>query len=341
MQTTMPCSPPPELLDLIVDDELATLQACCIVSKSWISRTRQHLFAHIRFDPPNRSVELWKRTFPDPSGSLAPYTRTLSFLELYPTTLVNPDIVGWIHSFDRVENLILGFIRDSHGVSLVQLHGFSPALRSVSLAYSTAPFSRIFDFISSFPLLENLALIMISPHTSDTGKWISPSTSPKFTGSLRITGAAPCIIRWLCGLPGGLHFRELHLSHHDDDTLLITELVSKCFNTLESLAISCHRFGAFVTTPPIILRLTVVRDRRRADFARPLKGHEAQGGGVRFRWAASVDQYGYRNYQVKRPSAGHDQIMAYPSRLSRMGGPRPAADPTLDFTLDSPNDFVQ
>ena len=125
----MPCSLLPELLDLIVGhllDEPATLKACCIVSKSWVSRTRKHLFAHIRFPPSKRSVELWKRTFPDPSNSLARYTRTFSPLELYYTTLVNPDIVGWICSFHRVENLILGFTRDSHGLSLVQLDFLPP-----------------------------------------------------------------------------------------------------------------------------------------------------------------------------------------------------------------------
>ena len=107
---------PPELLDIIaahLHNEPAALKACCTVSKSWISRYRKHLFARIRFDPSKRSVELWKQTFPDPFSSLAPYTRTFTFLGLYPTTLVNPDIVGWIHSFDRIEKLILASIRDS------------------------------------------------------------------------------------------------------------------------------------------------------------------------------------------------------------------------------------
>ena len=238
---------PPELLDLIADHlhkEPATLKACCIVSKSWISRTRKYLFAHIQFFSPMRSVELWKQTFPDPSSSLAPYTRTFSFLEFHSTTLVNPDVIGWIRSFDRVENLFLGFIRDSHGASLVQLHGFSPALKSISLAYSTGLLSKILNFISTFPLLEDLVL-MAGPYSNDTGKWISPSTSPKFTGSLHIDGGVPSITRWLCGLPGGLHFRQIHLSYQDDYTPLIASLVSKCSNTLESLIISGDDLGVF------------------------------------------------------------------------------------------------
>ncbi|KAF9645264.1 hypothetical protein BDM02DRAFT_3073690, partial [Thelephora ganbajun] len=55
-QTTM-SSPhqshlPPEILDYIVDllhDEPETLKQCCLVSKSWVSRTRKHLFANVEF----------------------------------------------------------------------------------------------------------------------------------------------------------------------------------------------------------------------------------------------------------------------------------------------------
>ena len=184
--TTMSCSLPPELLDIIVDhlrDEPAALKACCIVSKSWISRSRIHLFAHIRLDPPMRSVELWKQTFPDPSNSLARYARTISFLEPESAALVNPDVMDWIRSFHYVENLFLNLLGwGNHKAFLVQLCGFSSALRSLCLEHSVIPLSKIFNFISSFLSLEDLSLITTPPHTIDTDKWISPSTSPKFTG---------------------------------------------------------------------------------------------------------------------------------------------------------------
>ncbi|KAF9642961.1 hypothetical protein BDM02DRAFT_3104213, partial [Thelephora ganbajun] len=55
-QTTMsnPHKPhlPPEILDYIVDflyNEPETLKQCCLVSKSWVPRTRKHLFADINF----------------------------------------------------------------------------------------------------------------------------------------------------------------------------------------------------------------------------------------------------------------------------------------------------
>ena len=97
MRITMSRSLPPELLDLITDhlhDELAAFKVCCVVSKSWISRTRKHLFAHIQFRLPKHPIELRKQAFPDPSNSLARYTRTVSFLEPESAVLVDPDIVG-------------------------------------------------------------------------------------------------------------------------------------------------------------------------------------------------------------------------------------------------------
>ena len=36
-----------------------TLKECCLVSKSWVSRTRKHLFADIKFRPAV-ALELWK-----------------------------------------------------------------------------------------------------------------------------------------------------------------------------------------------------------------------------------------------------------------------------------------
>ena len=70
---------PSEILDHIADflhDEPETLEVCCLVSKSWVPRTRRHLFTNIEFHSVN-AIDLWKETFPDPSNSPAYHTRTL------------------------------------------------------------------------------------------------------------------------------------------------------------------------------------------------------------------------------------------------------------------------
>ena len=77
----MLANPPPEILDLIVDnlhDEPTTLEACCLACESWIPRTRYHLFAGVEFNSQAPSVQSWIRAFPDPSNSPTHYTRKLS-----------------------------------------------------------------------------------------------------------------------------------------------------------------------------------------------------------------------------------------------------------------------
>ncbi|KAF9789295.1 hypothetical protein BJ322DRAFT_1000309, partial [Thelephora terrestris] len=45
---------PPEICDHIVDflhDDPKTLKQCCLCSRSWVPRTRKHLFAVVRLYP--------------------------------------------------------------------------------------------------------------------------------------------------------------------------------------------------------------------------------------------------------------------------------------------------
>ena len=103
----------------------------------------------------------------------------------------------------------------------------------------------------------------------------------------------------------------------------MTDLVSRRSKAPESLTIASYHFGMFIVAPAIIRHLTAVDERKRAAFAlhstsqRPWSSNMS---GVGFRRVASVDQHGYRNHQAQRLSAGHRQITAYRSELSRMGG---------------------
>ena len=86
---------PPEILDSVVDflfDDSRALSRCCLVSKSWIPRTRRHLFATIRFKSP-ADLETWEKIFPDPEISPENHARAL-FVCL-------PGRSGWIQFFQR------------------------------------------------------------------------------------------------------------------------------------------------------------------------------------------------------------------------------------------------
>ena len=230
---------PPEIHDRIIDhlhDEPTALGACCLVSKSWIPRTRMYLFADVRFTCEFR-IGRWVKAFPDPLNSPAHYTRILTILShLATTTTVAADVGPWIRAFHNIVHLRVS------NRSLFPFHGLSPATRSLRLEYPKARTSEILDFMCSFPLLEDFAL-HFGPG-SDTDDWIPTSTLPRLTGSLELDGlegGIGNIMRRLLDLQGGLHFTKIALVWMDEtDFKLAVDLISRCSRTVQSLDLSEH-----------------------------------------------------------------------------------------------------
>ena len=239
VQTTMPLSLPSELLDLIVDhlhDEPNALKACCVVDKSWIPRARKHLFSHVGFHAPKFRIESWRKTFPDPSNSPAHYTHSLSVCGLSEVTAADGDVGGWISTFRNVTRLRLRSLHEDDYRTSLLFRGLSPIVRSLHL--SSITLSEAFDLICSFPLLEDLVLIDFGSW-SDAGRWDIPLTSPKLTGSLDLSmvrGIRPAARR-LLDLPDGLRFAKITAMCSNEDLELVTDLVSRCSGTLESLTV--------------------------------------------------------------------------------------------------------
>jgi len=248
----MPPPLPLEILDLIVDslhDEPDALKACCLASKSWVHRTRQHLFAHVGFSS-ELHVELWKKAFPDPTNSPAHYTRNLMIYTSQALTSM-----GWIRAFSGLVRLQVdvcgdftfeSFFGSGEKISFVPLHGLSPTIKSLHLSYRfPVPTSEIFGLVCSFPLLEDLSLVC--PDGSKDDRWDIPLTSPRFTGCLDLdmTGEIRPALRRLLELPSGLHFSKISMTYYDDEAELMMDLLSKCSDTLEYLGIYYYT-GAFV-----------------------------------------------------------------------------------------------
>ena len=171
---------PPEIPDLIIDhldDEPTTLKACCVVSKSWVPRTRKHHFARVEFDAWKLHLNLWKKTFPGPSNSPDYHTRTLSVCDVQIATVADAGVGSWIRVFHNIVDLRLS--HPNRG-SIAQFCGLSPTLRSLHLSYTH---SKVFDLVCSFPLLEDLELVAIYPE-SETDGWNIPLTSPRLIGTL-------------------------------------------------------------------------------------------------------------------------------------------------------------
>jgi hypothetical protein len=241
---------PVETLYHIVDhlhDTKDALRNCCLVSKSWVPRTRNHLFADIRFPTVNR-LQSWKELFPDPSTSPARYAKTLSI----DCAATDVGAGGWISGFSRVVHLEVTahFHFDESATPLVPFHELSPIVKSLRVIVLALPSSQIFSLIFSFPLLEDVTVIASYETSADNGDGsgkdeipttTQPSSSPKFTGSLELFlgGRMKPFARRLLSLPRGIHFQKLTLMwHHEEDLSTTTALVEECSYTLKSLDIT-------------------------------------------------------------------------------------------------------
>ena len=217
---------PPEIIDLIVGHlyyKRTTLKACCLVSKSWVSRTRRHLFARVDFRLP-QSIESWMKVFPDPSNSPAHHTRTLHVDASAVILMANSDTRPLVRSF--------------HSVTALSVRGY----------WRDGGFSEVVELICSFPLLKDLWLqFSVMDGNIGTNVWFyTPSTSPKLNGSLVLMkSVVGSIVPRLLHLPGGLHFARIVVSCSIKYTESVPDLVSGCSDTLESLQISYYHMGAF------------------------------------------------------------------------------------------------
>ena len=245
----MSCLLPPEILDLIIDqlhNEPTTLRACCLVSKSWIPRTRKHLFAHVEFDAEELTFISWMKTFPDPSNSPAHHTRILTVCRPASATdtATDTDVTSCARTFHNVVHLHYrcSFWAD-HKTRLVPFYGFSHTVRSLRLTHTSF---EVFDLVCSFPLLEDLALVSLRL-VADIVGWTAPSTSPKLTGSLELSTSDGfhIAIRRLLDFPDGLHFVEITALCFYGDFESMADLVSRCSGTLEYFSLCCFLPGEF------------------------------------------------------------------------------------------------
>ena len=261
----LPC----ELLDHIIDflyDSQPSLRNCCLVSKSWIPRTRKHFFTEIDFRTGGPGLQLWKKTFPDPLTSPARYAKTLAIGCPKLDTAAGAEAGSWIASFSSVEELRLGGAGwGSHTapvweLAFILLRAFSPTLKTILIHFSSAslPFPHFFNFVLSFPLLEDLGMIerpgddVLTDNGGDSSTVVQPLSIPAFTGSLYLRlrrGIGP-VARRLLPLQSGIHFQKLSMSwNREEDISLTTVLVERCSRTLESLDIFYDLRGMSISPP--------------------------------------------------------------------------------------------
>ena len=236
---------PPEILDYIVDflqDDPETLKQCCLISKSWVPRTRKYLFAVVSFYNPD-DIEAWEKAFPDPSNSPAHHTHTLfiSYFKAVGTT--ESAKYGWIQGFSRVVRFeVEGSIDGDLGICLAPFYN---TLKSLRVSSHSIPHSQVVDLMYHLPLLEDVTLFGFESKLDKPQIIGPPSTSAALTGTLelRLMWGIPRTIRRLLGLPNGLHFRKLTLFSHGAEGCSVGKLVDACSDSLEYLDVGLGMGG--------------------------------------------------------------------------------------------------
>ena len=283
---------PPEILDYTIDllyDNPNALGECCLVSKSWIPRTRKHLFAEVGLLT-EEHVESWKKMFSDPSTSPAHFAKSLRIGCARAITVEDAEADGWLRGFVHIVRLEVetsDMHMDPGGsvISLVPFHGFSRTIKSLRVKSVDLPPPQIFNFVLSSPLLEDLTVARYGISVddddgSDDPLALQPSNAPVFTGSLELPldeGMKPIASR-LLSIPGGIHFRRLVLKWYCSEDLFLTMgLVEECSHTLESLDVARTFYGTSVRYLHPQRELTSFSSRIRAKLSRPIKGNETQG----------------------------------------------------------------
>ncbi|KAF9789299.1 hypothetical protein BJ322DRAFT_1017987 [Thelephora terrestris] len=231
---------PPEICDKIVDflqNDPAALKQCCLASKSWVPRTRKHLFAVVEFT--NQSyLRNWNMLFPEPSKSPARHTEVLR-IGCLEAIVHDPATSDWIPMFSRIVRFeIFSAYGNELDTRLMQFRHFPHTLKSLRLTMFSFGPSQSIDLACHFPLLEDLAFLGYNCNCDNPLVFSPPLTSPALTGTLElriIRGIARTAHR-LLDLPNGLHFRNLKLSpHSEEDFPSVEKLVEACSDTLEHL----------------------------------------------------------------------------------------------------------
>lgn len=235
------------IIDLL-QDEPVTLKKCCLVSKSFVALTRKHLFGHIKFENPVE-LEAWKKVFPDPLTSPAHYATSLFVNCTEVVTARDAKKGGWITPFTNVTRLEVwnGILDGPELKGSLAPFQILPSVKSLRLCFNNFPPSEVFNFICSFPLLEDLEIVN-DRDINCIGRLkvtAPPLRLPPLTGTLALQQPLLGQVKdLLLQLPGGLHFRKIEWNVHLPKELEgMMALVKKCSNTLECIDIARPLFG--------------------------------------------------------------------------------------------------
>ena len=243
-QITIPILPQDivdEILDhLAADSDFQSLQACALVSKSWIrSHHPRYLFHTVIITPKN--VGRWFKRFPVPEESPARHVSDLRVLigawgHNIPDTFL--EYIWWFSNVDRLSFWGYGRSETLRGGSLWRL---PESVTSLTIRTGVLTLAHVHDAMAQLPNLDDLTLSVTQNPLFwvDNGLGIGKVLKGRFRGKLVLHDGAISedVVNMLLEIPSGLHFTEVEIKCPVRQYLpLAVRLAEACGETLAKLS---------------------------------------------------------------------------------------------------------
>ena len=226
---------PQEIIDEILDyleTDFRSLESCSLVSKSWVTSCRRHLFHAIIFTW--TTIPRWVEVFPVPEESPAHHVRDLRFSIrcFFKIPEGFSEHVPWFTNVEKVTwSGEMGLRRLYQMLSLGRL---SQSVTSLSLAWDEEALLQIRDILLLFPNLSNLKLVGSFAGSRPQG--IGTVLSGRLCGRLQLftfeKDHRSDVVEMLLEAPAGLHFTEVEIRSCYECLLSTVALVEACGETL-------------------------------------------------------------------------------------------------------------
>ena len=224
-----------QILDHLVfvdSNSRLSLRSCSLVSKSWVTPCRGHLFRTLSFSL--KDTFRWIQTFPIPDQSPAHYIRYLR-LSLQGHYYVPEEFFRRIQGFTNMKGIAMSVDGDQ-GQSwwMPSSVALPHSVTSLTLDSNSITVLQIRNIMVRLPNLNDLSLSgSLRGHRS---KKIGKILTGKFGGRLELhklgRGSYADVVNMLVDAPTGLHFTEVDIHSGRESLLSTVRLIEACRKSL-------------------------------------------------------------------------------------------------------------
>ena len=228
---------------LATDAGFGSLQACALVSKSWISSCRRYLFYTVDFT--SRKMNKWLKTFPIPEQSPAHHVRNLRVW----ISRIPEELFKYTVHFKNVCRLSLVGWEKLSGCRLPSLWRLPESVTSLTIDAGRVTLVEIRDIMLQLPNLDDLSLPgPLTPSDRRELLGIGAALRGTFGGKLALHSVRydnRDVVTMLLEIPTGLRFTEVEIYCTRECLPSVVKLVDACCKTIVRLSHTVDSYGKY------------------------------------------------------------------------------------------------